>query len=95
MLAKRQPDMVVILHHLPAGGHRLQCDGRLVDLQHGRLLARRGGGEEGKRVVAERLDRPERLAPGKLERGPEGVRLGQLDRGELRGGQESFSCIAR
>lgn len=79
VLPHRKTHMAVVLDHLPASGHRLQRDRLLSDLRHDRRLARRCGREEGERFVAERLDRPERFAPGDPQRWPERVGLGQLD----------------
>ena len=79
VVAQRQADMAVVLDDLAAGGHRPQRHRRLVDLRHRRGLAGRGGREQRQRLVAQRLDRPQRLAAGKAERRPEGVGLGEPD----------------
>ena len=47
----------------------VQRDRRLVDLRHGSRLALVGGREQRQRLVAQRLDRPQRLAPGEPQRG--------------------------
>ena len=72
--------MAIVLHHLAAGRHRPQRHGRFVDLRNRFVLARGGGREERKRLVAQRLDRPERFAPRQAQRRPEGVGLGELDK---------------
>ena len=78
MLAQGQADMAIVLDHLAAGRHRPQRHRGLVNLRHDLGFARRGGGEQRQRLVAQRLDRPERLAPRQPQRRPEGVGLGEL-----------------
>jgi hypothetical protein len=64
------------LDDLTAGRHRTERDRRLVDFRHSLRFAGRRGGEERKRFIAQRLDRPERLAPGEFQRRVEAVGLG-------------------
>ena len=78
MRSKRQPDMAVILHHLAAGRHRAERDGRFPDLRHDFFLARRRGREQRKRLVAQATDGPERFASREVESRAEGVGLGEL-----------------
>ena len=78
MSTQRQADMAVVLDDFAASRHRPQRHRRLIDFRHGLGLARRRGGEERQRLVAQRLDRPERLAPDESQRRLEGVGLGDL-----------------
>jgi hypothetical protein len=77
--AQGQSDMAVILDHLAASRHRPEGDDRLIDFGHGLVVARRGRREQRQRLISQRLDRPERFAPGEPHRRPEGVGLGELD----------------
>ena len=79
MLAQREAEMAIVLDHLAAGGHRPERDGGLIDLRQRFGLARRGGGEQRQRLVAQRLDRPERLAARQAERWPERIGFGETD----------------
>jgi hypothetical protein len=59
-----QANMAIVLHHLTPGRHRLERHLRFVDL--------------GSRLVAERLDRPERFASSQAQGRAEGVGFGEL-----------------
>ena len=71
--------MAVILHDLTARSHRAERDDWFVNLRRSLVLASCRGCEERQLLVAKRLDRPKRFAPDKIQRGPEGVGLGELD----------------
>ena len=71
--------MAVVFDDLATGCHRSQRDNGLIDLGHSFILAGGSSRKQRQRLVAQRLDRPERLAPGKSQRRLEGVGLGRLD----------------
>src|SRR3546814_2016334 len=68
MLPQGQADMAIILDDLPPLLHRLEPHGLLDDFMDKSVLAGVRRREQGKLLVAQRLDRPERIAARKAHR---------------------------
>ena len=78
--------MAVVLHDLAADGHWPQHNRRLLLLGDRHRRSRCSRREERKRLVAQGLDRPQRLSTSESERGAKGVSLGELgQRGDRHG----------
>src|SRR3546814_5345035 len=77
MLPQGQADMAISLADLPPLLHRLEPHGLLDDFMDKSVLAGVRRREQGKLLVAQRLDRPERIAARKAHRHTESVGLGQ------------------
>src|SRR3546814_8376533 len=76
MLPQGQADMAIILDDLPPLLHRLEPHGLLDDFMDKSVLAGVRRREQGKLLVVQRLDRPERIAARKEHRHTESVGLG-------------------
>src|SRR3546814_17160067 len=79
MLPQGQADMAIILDDLPPLLHRLEPHGLLDDFMDQSVLAGVRRREQGKLLVAQRLDRPERIAAHKAPRHTETVAPGPAD----------------
>lgn len=62
MLAQAQVDIAIILDDLPTLLHRVEPHRRLDDFVDEPILAGISRGKQGKLLVAQRLDRPQRIA---------------------------------